>query len=110
MSTSFTQGEILGRGDLDIFLADSLGNPTNAYEITYALYYVDPAVAPLADALLTELIGDDPRFFFAPAGPDRGYNYSGNAPLEAAIAAGYRGAYWDILRRSAEAGPAHTGS
>lgn len=45
MSTTFTQGETLGRGDLDIFLADSLGNPTNAYEITYAVYFVDPNTA-----------------------------------------------------------------
>jgi len=45
MSTTFTQGETLGRGDLDIFLADSLGNPTSAYEIAYAIYFVDPNTA-----------------------------------------------------------------
>jgi len=42
-STTFTQGETLGRTDLDIFLADSLGNPINAFSISYALYFVDPA-------------------------------------------------------------------
>jgi hypothetical protein len=41
-ATVFTQGQVLGQGDLDIFLTDSMGNPTNAYEITYAIYYVDP--------------------------------------------------------------------
>lgn len=41
-TTVFTTGQVLERGDLDIFLVDSSGNPTNAYEITYALYYVDP--------------------------------------------------------------------
>jgi len=63
------------------------------------LYFVDPAVADSASDLLEELIGGDPRFFFAPSGPDRGYNYSGNQPLVDAIRAGHRGAYWDILRR-----------
>jgi len=42
MSVVFQQGEVLGRGDLDIFLTDSSGNPKNAYSITYAIYYVDP--------------------------------------------------------------------
>lgn len=27
------------------------------------------------------------------------YNYDGNAELEQAIAAGHRGAFWEILRR-----------
>jgi len=67
MSTSFTQGEILGRGDLDIFLADSLGNPTNAYEITYALYYVDPATQ------LEVLIGSATR---TPVNPAVGEYYA----------------------------------
>lgn len=42
MSVVFTQGQVLGRGDLDIFLSNSAGNPTNAYTITFALYYVEP--------------------------------------------------------------------
>lgn len=43
MSVVFTQGQVLGRGDLDIYMSNSSGNPTNVYEITYAIYYVDPA-------------------------------------------------------------------
>lgn len=39
---SFTPGQIIGRGDLDIFLVDSGGAPVNAAEIYYALFYVDP--------------------------------------------------------------------
>jgi hypothetical protein len=66
------------------------------------LYFIEPAVASFASDLLERLIGDDPRFFFAPAGPERDYNYSDNQPLVDAIRAGYRGAYWDILRRRAE--------
>ncbi|MGD2147203.1 MAG: radical SAM protein [Anaerolineae bacterium] len=64
------------------------------------VFYLDPAVAQFASRLLDELIGDDPRFlFFDPARPERNYNYNANQRLEEAIKQGYRGAYWDILRR-----------
>jgi len=43
MGVVFQQGEVLERGDLDIFLSNAQGNPSNAYEISYALYFVDPA-------------------------------------------------------------------
>jgi hypothetical protein len=69
------------------------------------LYYLAPAVADSAAALLTRLIDGDPRFFFAPAGIERDYNYSDNQVLVEAIAQGYRGAYWDILRRQTEGLP-----
>jgi hypothetical protein len=42
MAVVFTQGQVLARGDLDIFLSNSSGNPTNAFSISYAVYYVDP--------------------------------------------------------------------
>ena len=42
MGIVYTPGQTIGRGDLDIFLTNSQGNPVNAAEITYALYYVDP--------------------------------------------------------------------
>ena len=42
MSIAFQAGQTIGRGDLDIFLTNVAGNPINAAEITYALYYVDP--------------------------------------------------------------------
>jgi len=42
MSVCFNQGQELTRGDLDIFLKNAAGNPTNAYSITFALYCVDP--------------------------------------------------------------------
>jgi len=42
MAVSLVPGQTIGRGDLDIFLVDNLGNPTNAAEIYYALFYVDP--------------------------------------------------------------------
>jgi hypothetical protein len=43
MGVCFNQGQILGRGDLDIFLKNSDGNPQDAYFITFALYCIDPA-------------------------------------------------------------------
>jgi hypothetical protein len=58
--------------------------------------------------LVRELIGGDERFFApvdeepAPqpsAGPSTDHNYNDNRPLVEAIAAGARGAYWDILRK-----------
>jgi hypothetical protein len=42
MSVVFTQGQLLGRGDLDIFLSNASGNPSSVYQITYAVYFVDP--------------------------------------------------------------------
>lgn len=46
MSVCFTIGQELGRGNLDIFLADELGVPCDAAEITYAIYFVDQSMGP----------------------------------------------------------------
>lgn len=43
MGVVFQQGQTLGRGDLDLFLSNAQGNATNAYSITFAIYYVDPS-------------------------------------------------------------------
>jgi len=45
MGDTFEQGQVLGQGDLSIFIVNAMGNPTNAYEITYSVYYVDPQTA-----------------------------------------------------------------
>jgi len=45
MGIVYTQGEVLARGDLDIYLSNAFGNPTNAFSISYAVYYVDPATS-----------------------------------------------------------------
>jgi tryptophan 2-C-methyltransferase len=64
------------------------------------VFYVSPELGSEPEALLRELAGGDPRFFL-PAGPEAAApaNYNGNDALARAIAAGERGAYWDILRR-----------
>ena len=69
-------------------------------------YYLSSALGPHPARLVRELIGADPRFFppeedqsgpAAHAASD--HNYNDNRVLVDAIAAGARGAYWDILRR-----------
>ena len=66
------------------------------------LFYIDPAVAESGPELIAGLIGSDERFFFecpTETAATRSYNYNENGPLQEALAAGYRGAFWDILRR-----------
>jgi len=49
------------------------------------------------------VIGGDRRFFFpSPEDVKRNYNYNENQVLVEAIRRGYRGAFWDILRRLAD--------
>jgi radical SAM superfamily enzyme YgiQ (UPF0313 family) len=68
-------------------------------------FYLSPALGDDLPAVVAELAGDDPRFLFAdPTKKGQNYNYNANRVLEEAIAAGARGAYWDILRRLAEGG------
>ena len=77
MSTTFEQGQTLGQGDLDIFLTDATGNPTNAYSISYAIYYVDPQTG------VETLIGPAER---APVNPAVGEYYASlQIPTNAAI-------------------------
>ena len=65
-------------------------------------FYVSQALGATPAALVRDLIAGDERFF-EPADPDadiaRDHNYNENKVLVDAIAAGERGAYWDILRR-----------
>jgi len=63
-ATVFDTGQVLGQGDLDIFLTDSVGNPINAYEISYAIYYVDPVtntevlIGPAARTPVNPAVGE----------------------------------------------------
>jgi len=70
-------------------------------------FYVSPALGDRPARLVRELIAGDPRFFepadeepeAPPVELGANYNYNANQALADAIAAGARGAYWDILRR-----------
>ena len=68
MGIVYTPGQTIGRGDLDIFLTNCNGNPTNAADITYALYYLDPG-PPESEVL----IGDPAR---VPMNPTVGEYYA----------------------------------
>jgi hypothetical protein len=60
-------------------------------------------VGPGINAYIGELIGGDERFFFAsPDEVSQNYNYNENSVLVEAIKKGYRGAFWDILRKIKE--------
>jgi len=75
-------------------------------DLVQPTFYVSPALGEHPARLVRELIAGDPRFFEpadleaeATAAAGASYNYNENRPLVEAIAAGARGAYWDILRR-----------
>ena len=71
---------------------------------TEPLFFIEPEVYPFVFELLDKLIGGDRRYFFQdPDRPEKNYNYNANQLLAEAIQKGYRGAYWDILRRYMEA-------
>jgi radical SAM superfamily enzyme YgiQ (UPF0313 family) len=66
-------------------------------------FYISKALGDGPAHLVRKLIGGDTRFFepMPEAGPGDAaadYNYNDNSALVQAIAAGARGAYWDILR------------
>jgi len=67
------------------------------------VFYVSAELGDDAAGFVAGLVGGDRRFFFptADAGGEA-YNYSDNDRLVDAIKKGYRGAYWDILRRLAD--------
>jgi radical SAM superfamily enzyme YgiQ (UPF0313 family) len=75
-------------------------------------FYISRHLGPRPARLVREMIAGDARFFepaegpepdqsASRAGPDASgdHNYNDNRELVEAIAAGARGAYWDILRR-----------
>jgi radical SAM superfamily enzyme YgiQ (UPF0313 family) len=80
---------------------------TGDIDLLKPTFYISPALGEKPAELIRDLIGADERFF-APQ-PDiaaqdssiRGtdHNYNDNLRLTEAIAAGARGAYWDILRK-----------
>ena len=64
------------------------------------VFYVSKRLGEDVFSYISELIGDDERFFFTTRDDqEKGYNYNQNQVLVEAIKKGYRGAYWDILRR-----------
>jgi hypothetical protein len=81
MSVCFEPGSTLGRKDLNIFLTNSSGNPSNAYSITFALFWVDPVTE------VEVLIGDPSR---TPVNPSVGEYYAAIMVPPNASPGGYR--------------------
>lgn len=70
------------------------------------IYYISPEVGLGVMDFISTLVEGDPRFLHAtPDQLDGNYNYNDNSVLVQAIKAGYRGAYWDTLRRIHEGLP-----
>ncbi len=70
------------------------------------VFYVERQLGDDPGALVCDLIGGDGRFFPPPRAKDAtNYNYNDNLVIQEAIAAGHRGAFWDILRRLASEKP-----
>lgn len=64
------------------------------------VFYLSAEMGAEADHYLAELVAGDERFFVSSRDAQRqSYNYNDNTVLAEAIRAGYRGAFWDILRR-----------
>ena len=70
------------------------------------VYYCDAGLGEDVEDWLHGIIGDDPRFLLGRrTDASLDYNYNDNPELVEAIRQGYRGAYWDILRRVSEGIP-----
>jgi len=64
------------------------------------VFYLSAELGDDASQYLEGLIGGDERFMFMSGGSSSSnYNYNANTVLVNAIRDGYRGAFWDILRR-----------
>jgi len=77
------------------------GQATDNPEMLAPVFYLSADLGDPQEAasFLSEVIAGDARFFFGGSGDERDYDYDDNQALVDAIAAGARGAYWDILRR-----------
>ena len=76
------------------------GAVTNNEDFYRPVFYIERALGDDPAALVAEAVGRDERFFLPAGGATaRDHNYNANERLTRAIAAGARGAFWDILRR-----------
>ena len=67
------------------------------------VFYVSDALGDEFFPFIASLVKGDERFFFGGGEEvETNYNYNDNSILTEAIKKGYRGAFWDILRRLAE--------
>lgn len=64
------------------------------------IFYLSSKLGENPHDFVRGLVAGDPRFLVGESGDaPENYNYNDNTALVRAIAAGYRGAFWDIMRR-----------
>jgi radical SAM superfamily enzyme YgiQ (UPF0313 family) len=67
------------------------------------IFYLSAKLGEKPQELLRDLVGGDRRFLIGETGnAAENYNYNDNSALVRAIRAGYRGAFWDIMRKVEE--------
>jgi radical SAM superfamily enzyme YgiQ (UPF0313 family) len=72
------------------------------------IFYVSESVGEELSPFIASLVKGDERFFFGGGEEtEANYNYNDNSVLIEAIKRGYRGAFWDILRRLAKERESH---
>lgn len=77
-----------------------VGCTENNHDFFRPVFYLEHRLGDHPAELVVDLIDGDQRFFPPPRTRDTAnYNYNDNRVLEEAIAAGQRGAFWDILRK-----------
>ena len=80
--------------------AESTGGIVGGKDLSDPIFYMEPGIERGVFERIHTLIDGDRRFlFYDPARPKQNYNYNDNQRLVDAIRQGYKGAYWDILRR-----------
>ena len=69
-------------------------------EMLQPIFYLAAGLGEEVEQFIQEQIAGDPRFLLGSRkNLERNYNYNENSRLTEAIKQGYRGAFWDILRR-----------
>ncbi|MDM7999055.1 MAG: radical SAM protein [Dehalococcoidia bacterium] len=82
------------------------GDVANNGRLFRPVFYLSAELGSEAPHYLDKLVGGDERFLLMrpPQAGDMNYNYNDNSRLVEAIRQGYRGAFWDILRRVSDSG------
>jgi radical SAM superfamily enzyme YgiQ (UPF0313 family) len=69
-------------------------------DLFFPVFFISPELGDDPAGYLSDVIGGDRRFLFMSGdAAGQNYNYNDNTLLANAIREGYRGAFWDILRR-----------
>jgi radical SAM superfamily enzyme YgiQ (UPF0313 family) len=81
------------------------GTVDNNRNMLRPIFYLSNELGDDIESYIAELIEADSRFLFvSKEQTTQNYNYNDNSRLMEAIKNGYRGAFWDILRRLSEQG------